>query len=359
MADPKKVSFAQLRVGIMALVAMAIVGVLIFLLTGQKSIFSRTFELRTVMSDASGMTDGAPVRVNGILVGSVDTLKLSGLKDPQRIVEIDMTIEYRKISPNDIPKDSMAGIAASNLLGDKFINIAKGVSAQHVQPGDEVQSAANQDIPELMAQSANLLVQFQGLLKRVDGIVGDVEAGKGNIGKFLKDEELYARLNTTIAEAQKILTDIRTGKGTLSRLMYDDDLYQELRKPLQSLNIILAELEQGRGTAGKFLKDDALYEDLRKSTAQFNQLLGDLQAGRGTAGKLLKDDMLYSKINAIIAKVDVTIDRVNSGQGTLGQLVVNPQLYETLNGATGQLQQLFKDMRANPKKFLRIKLAIF
>jgi phospholipid/cholesterol/gamma-HCH transport system substrate-binding protein len=50
---------------------------------------------------------------------------------------------------------------------------------------------------------------------------------------------------------------------------------------------------------------------------------------------------------------------VNSGQGTLGQLVVNPQLYETLNGATGQLQQLLKDMRANPKKFLRIKLAIF
>src|SRR6266850_4892789 len=177
MADPKKVSFAQPRV--VALVATAIVAVLIFLLIGQKSIFTHTFELHTFVSVSSGMTDGAPVRVNGILVGSVDKLKLSGQKDPQRIVEIDMTIEYRKISPTDIPKDSMARIAASNLLGGKFINIAKGVSAQHVQPGDEVRSAANQDIPELIAQSANLLAQSQGLLKRVDGILGYIEAGKG------------------------------------------------------------------------------------------------------------------------------------------------------------------------------------
>ena len=38
------------------------------------------------------------------------------------------------------------------------------------------------------------MAQFQGLLTRVDAIVGDIEAGKGNIGKFLKDEELYTRL---------------------------------------------------------------------------------------------------------------------------------------------------------------------
>jgi hypothetical protein len=56
MADPQKVSFAQLRVGVMAIVAMAIVGVLIFLLTMQKSLFTRTFPLRTFMDDSSGMT---------------------------------------------------------------------------------------------------------------------------------------------------------------------------------------------------------------------------------------------------------------------------------------------------------------
>jgi phospholipid/cholesterol/gamma-HCH transport system substrate-binding protein len=38
---------------------------------------------------------------------------------------------------------------------------------------------------------------------------------------------------------------------------------------------------------------------------------------------------------------------------------VNPQLYQTLNGATQEFQSLAKDIRANPKKFLTIRLTIF
>jgi phospholipid/cholesterol/gamma-HCH transport system substrate-binding protein len=357
MADPKKVSFAQLRVGVMAIVAMIIAAVLIFLLTGTKNLFRPTFQLRTFMDDSSGMTENAPVRLNGIPVGDVEALKLSGQKDPRRIVEVDMEIRSSFIT--EIPKDSRAGIAASNLLGDKFINITKGMQTDHVQPGDEIASVPNQDIPELMAQSAGLLAQLQSLLGRANLILNDVEAGKGNIGKFLKDEELYTRLNSAIAETQQILTDVRTGKGTISRLLYDDTLSNDVHAALDKLNGILGEVQQGRGTAGKLFKDEALYNDLRGATKQFNQLLNDLQAGKGTAGKLLKDEQLYNQINQLVAKIDTTIDKVNSGQGTLGQLMVNPQLYESLNGMTGELHQLIKDMRANPKKFLRIKLAIF
>src|SRR5437667_313582 len=222
MANPQKVSFAQLRVGIMALTAMIIVGVLIFLLTSRQNFFTPTFVLRTYMDDSSGMAEGAPVRLNGILVGELDQLRLTDSKDPRRIVEIVMSIRYKYL--NEIPKDSRAGIAASNLLGDKFINITKGTQPQHVQPGDEIASVPNQDIPELMAQSASLLAQFQGLLKRADLILGDVEAGRGNIGKFLKDEELYQRLNGAIAEAQQILNAVKTGKGTISRMIYDEAL---------------------------------------------------------------------------------------------------------------------------------------
>jgi phospholipid/cholesterol/gamma-HCH transport system substrate-binding protein len=357
MANPQKVSFAKLRVGILAIAAMVIAAALIFLLTGQQNFFTRTFQLRTFMDDSSGMAEGATVRLNGIQVGEVERLKLSGSKDPRRIVEIDMSIRSEFLT--QVPKDSMAGISAANLLGDKFINITKGTASEHVRPGDEIRSAPNQDIPELMAQSASLLTQFQSLLTRVNTILTDVEAGKGNIGKLLKDEELYARLNSAVSEAQHILSAVRTGKGTLSRLLNDDTLYENLRAPLDKLNVILADLQQGRGTAGKLLKDDALFEDLRKTTAQANQLLADLQAGRGTAGKVLKDERLYNNIVQLVAKVNTTVDRLNSGQGTLGQLMVNPQLYESLNGATNELRLLLQQARANPKKFVQLKFSLF
>jgi phospholipid/cholesterol/gamma-HCH transport system substrate-binding protein len=89
------------------------------------------------------------------------------------------------------------------------------------------------------------------------------------------------------------------------------------------------------------------------------KLTQELNAGKGTAGKLLKDDQLYKQFTELAAKLDTTIDRINSGQGTLGQLLVNPQMYEAMNGAMREFQSLAKDVRANPKKFLRIKLAIF
>jgi phospholipid/cholesterol/gamma-HCH transport system substrate-binding protein len=60
-----------------------------------------------------------------------------------------------------------------------------------------------------------------------------------------------------------------------------------------------------------------------------------------------------------MTKVDQTLDKVNSGQGTLGQLMVNPQLYDAMTGATREANSLIKDIRANPKKFLNLKLSIF
>ena len=91
----------------------------------------------------------------------------------------------------------------------------------------------------------------------------------------------------------------------------------------------------------------------------FKKLLDDLNSGKGTAGKLLKDEELYKRLNQLVANLNGSIDKMNAGQGSLGQLLVNPQLYESLNGVTRETQALLKDIRANPKKFLRIKLALF
>jgi phospholipid/cholesterol/gamma-HCH transport system substrate-binding protein len=357
MAAAKKVSWAQLRVGVMALVAMAILAVLIFLLTGSKSLFQKNVPLHTFLKDSAAMSKGAPVRLNGILIGSVDEVRLSGSADPNRIVEIDMSVQ-EKFLPQ-IPTDSLAAISAANLLGDKFINISKGTAPDHVRPGSELRAAQGQDIPELITQSGVLLEDFQRILGRVDSLLGGIEKGQGNIGLFLKDEELYNRLTATAAEGQRLIADIRNGKGTMSRLIYDDALYNEIRAPIKRIDDLLADLQNGNGTAGKLLKDPALYQDAQHSIAELRRMIEDVNAGKGTAGKLLKDEQLYRQFNQLMAKIDTTIDKVNSGQGTLGQLMVNPQLYESMNGATREAQALLKDIRANPRRFLRIKLAVF
>ncbi|MCL4402998.1 MAG: MCE family protein [Acidobacteria bacterium] len=357
MPDRSKLRWSQLKVGIIATAALAILAVLIFLLTSSGSIFQHNVVLRTYMDDASGTATKAPVRLNGILIGYVEDIRLSGSKDPNRAVEFVLAIQSRYI--RDIPEDSVATVTAASLLGDKFINITKGKRSRPIQAGGELRGMSPQDIPELMAQSANLLNTLQNIVRRVDSMLAGIDRGEGNLGKLLKDEELYTRLNGMASEGEKLLTDVRHGKGTLSKLLYDDALYQEIRAPIKRIDAMLADMQSGQGTAGKLLRDPALYNDAQNSLLELRRVVTDLNAGHGTAGKLLKDDQLYRRMNQLVVRIDMTLDKMNSGQGTLGQLLTNPQLYQSLNGTMREFQSLAKDIRSNPKRFLSIRLTLF
>lgn len=365
MPEAKKVSWAQLRIGIMATVSMAILGLLIFLLTGSGDLFSSSAYLFTYMDDSAAMTPSTPVRLNGITIGNINRIEFSGLKEKGKIVVIKMKVTKKWLV--QIPEDSVAGVDAANLLGDKFINIVKGRSSVSIKDGGTLTSAGGGDIPELMKRAGDMLGTFQVIVSRFDTLLGDIEEGKGNIGKFVKDEELYNQLTGAAKELNKLMTAVTSGKGTLGRLMNDEELYQEIRSPIKRFDSLLAEMQQGQGTAGKFLKDPALYDDARQTMADlrrlvdvdFKKIMDDLNAGKGTAGKLLKDDELYRRMNDLVAGLNTSLDKLNAGQGTLGQLMVNAQLYESLNGVTRETQGLIKDIHANPKKFLRIKLGLF
>jgi len=359
MPDPRKVRWSQLKAGVVALVAFAVVFVLVFLLTSsQGSIFQRSELLLTYMNQASGIADGSVVRLNGYTIGYLDKLRLTDARNPKRAVEFHMIVSGKFLK--QIPVDSVAAISAANLLGDKFINITRGMDTRTVNPGDELKSQEGQDIPELMAQMTNTLESFQTIVNRVDALLAFVEAGKGNMGKFLKDDELYGRANGIASELQKILTDVRTSNGTISKLFHDEGaLYEEFRAPVKRIDAMLAEIQGGQGNIGLLLKDRALYDDFKKTVLEFNGLLADLQAGKGTAGKLLKDEQLHKRLDDLMAKFNGIVDKMNAGQGTVGQFLVNPQLYESLNGVTREFQSLAKDMRANPKKFLTIRLTLF
>ena len=357
MPDRSKVRWSQLKVGIVGLAAFAILALLIFLLTGSTGIFQKMAHIRTYMDDASGIPDGATVRLNGITIGVLNKLALTASRDPKRTVEFDMQI--RASSLNEIPIDSVAGISAANLLGDKFINITKGTDPKHVEDGGEVRSLSAQDIPELLKQASLAFDSLQTVVGRVNNLLVGVEQGKGNIGLLLNDTALYDRLKGIGAEMEGLLADVRHGKGTVSKLIYDDGLYNDFRSPIKRIDAILADLQGGQGTAGKLLKDSALFDEARQTIDEMKVLIADVNAGKGTAGKLLKDDQLSRRLDELVAKLNTTIDKISSGQGTVGQFLVNPQLYDSINGATKEFQSLAKDIRANPKKFLTIRLMLF
>lgn len=357
MASSKKVAWAQLKVGILTSVALVIFVVLVFLMTGANNPFSDKFVVYTYFPDSAAMTEGSVVRLNGILVGKVKHIELTGSADARRTIRMTLEIE-RRFLPN-IPRDSQVGFSAENVLGTKFLNIQRGQSPEQIRPDSEIKSRDDKDFMEMLSSAYPLLDSMQAILTRVDRIVAQLESGQGSIGKLLYDQELYNRVNVILADFQKVTHALASGEGTLGALLYDESLYSDIRGTVKRLDSVVAGLQQGEGTAGKLLKDPALYDELKQSSSQLRVLVTNLNAGKGTAGKLLTDDTAHAKIIAALDRFNTTLDKVNSGQGTIGQLMVNPALYENLVGTSAEVKGLMKDFRANPKKFLSIKLHIF
>lgn len=357
MPTASKLTWSQLRVGVMAAVALILLGVLIFYITSSRGFFTGEHKIYSYLDTAPSIAKGAPVRLNGLMVGNVSGVDFSGESQAGRFIRVEMNIFDRFLKL--IPADSKVSVGSENLLGSRLIDIAKGSSQQIVVPGGELPSDATTEMEDLVRQGQTTLAAAELILKRVEAVVAQIELGKGSLGRILKDEELYNRINAIAGEGEKLARAINSGKGTMGRLIYDEELYQDLHGTLARFDSLAEGLQRGEGTAGKLLKDPALYDDSKKTINELRTLVADLNAGKGTAGKLLKDEEMHNRLNASIQKVNLLLDNLNAGKGTMGQLLVNQQLYENLNGATYELQGLMKDFRANPKKFLRIKLGLF
>lgn len=357
MPSSKKVSWAQLRVGIMAAVALALVGVLIFIMTSNRSIFSSERRIFAYLETAPGIAKGAPVRLNGLLVGNVSGVGFSGEARAGRFIRVELLIDQRYARL--IPADSIVSVGAENLLGSRLIDIRKGSAPAPVAEGGELPADTTSEIEDVVRQGRTTLAAAELILKRMEAIVAQVELGKGSIGRLLKDEDLYNRVNSIANEMDKAAKAINSGKGAIGRLLYDEAMYDDVRRTLARVDAIAEGIQTGQGTAGKLLKDPAIYDETRRTIAELRRAVEDLNAGKGTAGKLLKDDALHAELQRSLGKVNTLLDNLNSGKGTMGQLLVNQQLYENLSGATFEMQGLMKDFRANPKKFLRIKLGLF
>src|SRR5712691_2589699 len=182
MPVASRAKWARLKVGLMTIVALAILGALIFLMAGSKGLFKSRTPLYTYLGDSAAIADGAPVRLNGIYVGKVTRVTLSGLSDPRRVVKAEMQVDDEFLP--SIPVDSLAKIAAENLLGTKYINIKKGRSAQTVKPGAEVPSLDTREFDEVVQQGYTALASLDSILKKLDGVLDAVTVGRGTIGKL-------------------------------------------------------------------------------------------------------------------------------------------------------------------------------
>ena len=335
MPSVRQIWWAKLRVLVVAAVAAAILIILLYLLTGGTLLEAKA-TLYLYIPDASGVEVGAPVRVDGIGVGKVSDVALSGSNQPAHVVRVTMRIERSHLI--SIPSDSTADVGTETLLGDKFIGIKSGSSADHLQPGGVI---------SVKPEASTLdLQQFAKQLRDVDAVLKSIEDGSSPLGQFVLGEDMY---NDLLRRTGQILRGMREMENTTSQIgamVLSDKLIRQVEAPLRSLDQTLARIQSGQGPMGELLRDSAQYDSLRSAFVDLRRSVSDFQSG-----DMMQSDALYRQWNRSIETLIQQVDETNASP-----LFSTSAVYDNMNGFARELGKSVREFRENPRKFLRLKL---
>jgi phospholipid/cholesterol/gamma-HCH transport system substrate-binding protein len=358
MPQRKQISWAQLRVGVMVLVSLAVFGVGVFFISGQVGIFTRKYTLLTYFSGAAGLRGGSQVRLAGVPVGTVQGIRISSFAEPERAVEVIMRVpvSYQK----EIRTDSVARLQTAGLLGDAYVDISRGHLDQPVvASGGEVKSAEEADIKRIVQNTNDVISNLRVLSDKLNDITGQIQAGKGSLGKIIYDQALYNRMNQVTASVQNVVARVERGEGTIGKLMTDETLYNRTVASIDRLNKVLDDVQTGKGSLAKFLNDPSVYNQVEQLVARANTLVDNVNKGQGTLGKLATDPQLYNRMNETFDHLNTVSARIDQGQGTLGKLSTDATLFNNLSTSSQSLREFLTEFRKSPKKYLTLRVRLF
>src|SRR5713101_3793375 len=115
----------NLRVGIFILVSLLIFVVFVFALGKESNLFKKSYKVQTSFTNTAGLSEGAPVRLSGLRIGTVKEIKFPESRDNNFII---VTMEVNQEGIRRIGSDAIATIKTEGLLGDKYIEVLKGTT---------------------------------------------------------------------------------------------------------------------------------------------------------------------------------------------------------------------------------------
>ena len=359
MPSQKQLKWSQLRVGITVLVSCVTLAVLLFLMSGTRGLFSKRIMLQSYFDNASGLREGAPVRLSGVDVGNVIHIRIVPDKDKQLTpVEVIMKVSTRY--GFNMRRDSVTSLETAGVLGETYLDIDSSQAVgPTVQDGDTLATQVHPDFNQVVRASQSTLENMDALLKRADRILAFAESGKGSLGKLIYDPTLYNRISATVADLQGMVEEVAKGHGSLGALINKNDAYDKFLATLDKMNAVIDDVQAGKGTAGKLLKDPSLYDNANDTMANIKKVSENINSGKGTIGRLVEDDELAKKLDITITKLSELTSELEAGQGTAGKLFKDETLYNNANQMITEASALVKAVKENPKKYLSIKLHIF
>ena len=285
--DPRR----RLRVGLFTAGLVALLGVSILLVGKKQQLFVSQVGYSARFVHVGGLVAGAPVWLNGVVVGSVEEVSLPA--DPaQREILVTFRIDARMA--RRMRADSKVAIRTLGLLGDRYLEVTSGSPGQpKLKEGSEVTSLEMTDVTAVLAQSGDVVTNVLAISSSLRHILERVEKGEGLVGELTMNPEsgkvTVARFVSLLEQVDGMLRDVRAGHGVLGRLLTDQGLEDRL----------VADLA-GMASAGRRAAE-AVATDLERKDSLIVALLRDPQ-GKARLERLLDGAGAAAESSAAVGK---------------------------------------------------------
>jgi phospholipid/cholesterol/gamma-HCH transport system substrate-binding protein len=262
-------------------------------LIGKISLFSNTYEVDAVFTDATGVLNGDPVKVAGVEVGKVSAFEVTG-------GEARVTLEVA--GDVELPENVMADIKFRNLLGQRVINLERpqDPSSETLRPGGTIPVENTKPALDLSVVFNNLrpLIQStnpehintvsRAVLAIFEGNEGDLEGVLGNLGELTNElagrDQRLARLIENLDKVTTILSDesdsVRIGLRRFTEFM------EALAEVTPSVERTVDQLDDASSRFGGIIRKNR--SNLDQELRDLATLLGVVEENLGPLDRIAK-----------------------------------------------------------------------
>jgi phospholipid/cholesterol/gamma-HCH transport system substrate-binding protein len=248
--------------------------------------------------------------VEGFQIGRISKMKLQ--PDGRSVVEF-------KIDPDVVvPKNTLAKLESTDLLGSKAIVFELGNSNVPAEDQDTLKA----DIQGSLAES------LQPIQKKAEMLMSKLDSSLSAVNKIL-NPNFQKNIDRSF---MSIANSLQTLEGTTKKI---DHL---VGSQTGHIDAILTNAEEVSGS----LKTSTAH--LNGMTANFEKVSNDIAAAN------LKQTL--DNANKAMADLQATMAKINNSQGSLGLLLNDDKMYKNLTDASNNLNNLFIDLKAHPKRYV-------
>ena len=301
MAQQTNIEF---RVGLIIILAGVVLAISMYWLQGYR--LERNSQLIQVeFSDVGSLAVGDKVTVSGVSRGKV---KAFDLTDNGVLVEI--------LLARDVHLRSDAKFLIQNIgvMGDRFVAISPGQASQPFDTTAVARGHSDTGMPDLMGLLGETVTELRDLVS--------------SIRKNVQTESTFEKFNSTLTNFNRV------AKTLADYLDRNEARFDQTAENLQSTSNRLASVIEKNETA-----IDSTISRIDQASLGLTVVLANL------------DSMALS--------VRTFTDNLESQDGTVQALLEDRRLYDELRQTLDNFDELVEDIRANPSKYIDLKIELF